>query len=310
MENTTNQFTILKERIARKKQAESVLAKTRELLKAEQENLSRQTITLKKEYEDVLRLENTSLTSVFYSFLGTKEDKLDKEKQEYLSAKLKFESCRKMVMQLEEEIKRQEKDLIEAGNPEQEFDDLIKSKSEQLKTQNDPEFLAISEKMDAVYSKYVEVDEAITAGKNASEALKKAVNSLSKASGWGTFDMLGGGLIATAVKHSHIDDAKLQIQNVQFHLKRFRKELNDVWIPGENNLQPDLNGFDTFIDYFFDNLITDWIVQSKINSSYDKCIKTQNDIVGIVDTLIDKKSGYISEYNSLKSEVIEYLENH
>jgi hypothetical protein len=309
MENTTNQLTILKERIARKKQAESILTKTRELLKAEQENLARQTITLKKEYEDVLRLENTSLASVFYSFLGTKEDKLDKEKQEYLSAKLKFDSCQKTVAQLEEEIKRQEKDLIEAGNPEQEYNDLIKSESEQLKSKNDPVFLAISEEMDAVYSKYVEVDEAITAGKSASEALKKAVNSLSKANGWGTFDMLGGGLIATAVKHSHIDDAKLQIQNVQFHLKRFKKELNDVWLAGETKLQPDLNGFDTFADYFFDNLITDWIVQSKINSSYDKCIRIQNDIVGIVDTLIDKKSGYISEYNSQKEKLANYLAN-
>jgi hypothetical protein len=36
--------------------------------------------------------------------------------------------------------------------------------------------------------------------------LGKAQNSLSNASGWGVVDVLGGGLLTTALKHSNISD--------------------------------------------------------------------------------------------------------
>jgi hypothetical protein len=162
--------------------------------------------------------------------------------------------------------------------------------------------------MDAVYSKYVEVDEAIEAGKKAADALKVAIESLSKAQGWGTFDMIGGGLIATAVKHSHMDDANRQIREVQFQLRRFKKELDDVGHLGSGQLETDLNGFDRFMDYFFDNLITDWIVQSRINASHDRCVQTRTDVVKIVNHLIGRRSEYTSDYASLKTRLSEYLE--
>lgn len=308
MINQTSRLTELRELTAKKKQAESVLSRTKDLLRSENENLSKSTVILKKEYEDVLRLEGNNLSAIFYSFLGKKEDKLDREKQEYLAARLKYNSNKETIARLEEEIQKKEKELAQLGNPETEYADLIKSKSEQQKNLNDTDYLAISQKMDTVYAKYIEVDEAIVAGKKASETLEAAIGSLSKAQGWGTFDLLGGGLIATAVKHSHIDDAKSQIQNVQFQLNRFSKELNDVRMNGNGNLSPDLSGFDTLIDYFFDNLITDWIVQSRINASYDRCVQTRVDVVKIVNHLIGKRSEYVSEYNALKEEQAVYLE--
>lgn len=309
MENKTSRLTALRELTAKKKQAESVLAKTKDLLETEQQNLKRQDITLKKEYEDVLRLEKASLVSVFYSFLGKKEDRLDKEKQEYLAARLKYDGCKETVARLEAELTRLQKELTGLGNPEKEYADLLKTMSEQRKAANDQGFMAISNRMDLVYSKYVEMEEAIDAGKKAADALKIAIEALGKAQGWGTFDMIGGGLIATAVKHSHMDDANRQIREVQFQLRRFKKELDDVGHLGSGQLETDLNGFDRFMDYFFDNLITDWIVQNRINASNDKCVNTRIDIVKIVNSLIAKKSELSTEYKSLKTNLSEYLES-
>ena len=46
---------------------------------------------LKKEKEDVLKLEGTSLSSFFLSFIGKKDEKLDKERKEYLAVKIQYD---------------------------------------------------------------------------------------------------------------------------------------------------------------------------------------------------------------------------
>ncbi|MBN2774964.1 MAG: hypothetical protein JXR31_11980, partial [Prolixibacteraceae bacterium] len=150
--NDINHISELKEKINRKKQAEALLAKTKELLQEEQKNLDQQKILVKKEYEDVLRLEGNSLSSVFYSFLGNKVEKLDKERQEYLSAKLKYEGNKDTINRLEEDIRKQEKLLLELGNPEEEYKSLIQDKKVTLVAQNDQEYLSISTKMENSYS--------------------------------------------------------------------------------------------------------------------------------------------------------------
>ena len=45
----------------------------------------------------------------------------------------------------------------------------------------------------------------------------------------------------------------------------FQKELRDV--EAIQNLQIDIGGFLTFADFFFDGLIADWLVQSKIKNA-------------------------------------------
>ena len=73
-----------------------------------------------------------------------------------------------------------------------------------------------------------ELNEAIEAGEMALKGLRFAIQELRKAKNWGIYDMVGGGLLATAVKHSKIDEAKSIIQDVQVWLKKFKRELSDV----------------------------------------------------------------------------------
>ena len=80
--------------------------------------------------------------------------------------------------------------------------------------------------------------------------------------------MLGGGLLATAAKHSHMDEARDAAYHIQNLLLRFRRELADVQgLSG--TLVEEVGSFETFADYFFDGLIVDWVVQSKIDRSLD-----------------------------------------
>ena len=66
-------------------------------------------------------------------------------------------------------------------------------------------------------------------------------------------------------------------EDAKYQLQRFRKELSDV--NGNFNLQLDVGGFLSFADFFFDGILADYLVQSKINDARrqvdDAIIKVQ-----------------------------------
>ncbi|TWU47299.1 hypothetical protein Poly51_50990 [Rubripirellula tenax] len=69
-------------------------------------------------------------------------------------------------------------------------------------------------------------------------------------------------MLTTMAKHSKMDAAKSQARISQRKLMQFEEELADADERLHVSLQ--IDGFSKFADYFFDGLIADWIVQSKI----------------------------------------------
>ena len=107
-----------------------------------------------------------------------------------------------------------------------------------------------------------EIREAIVSGERALASLRTAQGKLSSARNWGIFDMLGGGLIADIIKHSKMNDASVYLEEAKRDLLVFQNELQDV--QGTIDLKVDVDGFLTFADFFFDGIIMDYVVQSKI----------------------------------------------
>lgn len=297
----------LKEKAEEKNRIEKLLTRTQKELSQEQSKSVRLKKELTKEFEDVKRMEEGGIASLFHELLGTKEKKLNKERQEYLAAKLKYENCQKQIDNLKQEIERLVRELELCGNPEKDYKALLSSKEEQLKAANDGTLQKYEEQIGHYFSQKKEVKEAITAGEMAIKGLKLALESLRKAQNWGTFDMVGGGLLATAVKHSKMNDAKALIHDVQYWLSKFNRELNDVQIDQVSTMDLRLDGLTTFADYFFDNLITDWVVQSKINRSYDGCVDVLNQVSRIVNHLQAADSNLTSKYKATKKELTDYL---
>ena len=110
-----------------------------------------------------------------------------------------------------------------------------------------------------------EINEAIMAGERALEALKQAQNDLGTARIAGVVDLIGGGFLTSLFKHSKMDDARRDIEHAKYELKQFSDELDDVQDLQHMNI--DVGGFLTFADFFFDGLIADFFVQSKINEA-------------------------------------------
>jgi len=117
-----------------------------------------------------------------------------------------------------------------------------------------------------MYDDRKERQEAIEAGERALASLQTARDVLKSARGWGIVDMLSrDSMMLTFIKRSKMERARQNIEQAKYDLRTFSRELGDVQGFDSMNLQ--MGDFLGFADYFFDNLIVDWMVQSRINEA-------------------------------------------
>lgn len=128
-----------------------------------------------------------------------------------------------------------------------------------------------------------EINEAIAAGEQALNSLYAAQEKLDSAKGWGWLDLFGGGFFTDMIKHSKIEDASQCMENAKYYLKAFQKELSDVHL--SMDLRMEVGGFLSFADFFFDGLVADYLVQSKIEDARRQVADAINMISDILNTL-------------------------
>lgn len=136
---------------------------------------------------------------------------------------------------------------------------------------------------DSVNSEQRELREAIAAGEEVLYHLGAVSKSLDSASNWGIWDMLGGGLFVTWAKHSRLNDAKEQVRKAEAACRVFARELKDVQMQLDANLE--LDGFLKFADFFFDGFFADIMVQSRIGSMRDDVRRQRTYIERTLQTL-------------------------
>ncbi len=225
---------------------------------------------LESETNDVRKLEGLSLTALFYAILGNKDQQLEKERQECLAAKLRYDECGQAISVIENELSEIQLRIRGLENPKSQYANLLAEKEKLIATTDNPSLkrlIDLSEHLADLQSNIKEINEAISTGKEVIGGLEHVIESLKSAENWGTWDMLGGGLLVTAMKHSRIDDARSGVSYLQGSLRRFQRELTDVNIGWGGISEIDIGSFATFSDYFFDGLISDWVVQGKIKDS-------------------------------------------
>ncbi len=266
------QLTVIKEKLNQSKKLCIDVCILNEQISSENIRKSDLRKKLAKEFADVEKLEGLTLTALFQTILGSKEQQLEKERQEYLRAKLNYDECDNAIAALIFQNSKLRNQLKEFDSVELDYRLLLKEKEDYLLNQPNSadaqKLFQLSEQIADKNSELKELSEAIQAGKILINEVIKTINSLQKAKNWGTWDMIGGGIIATSIKHSHIDASRNASHKVQQAIRNFERELRDVNI--QTNISTDISSFLTFADYFFDGLITDWIVQDKIKNALNR----------------------------------------
>lgn len=110
-----------------------------------------------------------------------------------------------------------------------------------------------------------EIEEAVQAGERALRSLQAAQEKLRSARNWGIWDMMGGGLLTNVIKHSRIHDASSYLEEAKQDLQLFQRELRDV--TDFADLRIEIGEFLSFADFFFDGLVADYLVQTKISDA-------------------------------------------
>jgi len=261
---------------------------------AKTESLRRERITLEdnlagleklldKEDKDLERIENKGLTHLFYSVLGHLDEKIDKEQREAFSARMKYDQAVMDLSGVEKELSDLISERVQYTGCEQKYADLYEQKKVQLLQSGSGTALQIvagTAKLQAVRNNVKEIQEAITAGIASQDSLNEVLRSLGKAEGWGTWDLMGGGLLCDLAKHSDIDDAQTEARQAQYLLRQFRTELVDVRI--ESDLQVEVGSFAKFADFFFDGLIADWCMQSQIHDSQANVESVEKQVENVI----------------------------
>lgn len=240
------------------------------------------------EQADVDKLEKGSLASFFYNVIGKMDEQLTKEREEAYAAKVKYDTAAAELKGIEIDISRYERELAGLDGCEEEYLSVMREKSNAVKAAGGiqaEEILKTEERLAFLESQKKELQEAIWAGNSAKITADKVLNSLNSAEGWGTWDLLGGGLLADMAKHSHLDEAQSAIEHLQSQLRQFKTELADVTVNAD--FQVNIDGFLRFADYFFDGLFADWAVMDKISQAKKQVYSTKSQIDSVLLQLND-----------------------
>ena len=235
---------------------------------------------LRKEQEDVEKLEGRSLANYFFQVIGRLDEKLDRERQEAYAAKVKLDTAQRELAGVEEDILLIERQLSEARVARMRYQEGLAQKRAALTasgTAAGEQILGLEQKITDLQARMREIKEAVSAGRSARITADRILSKLESADGWNTWDLLGGGGIIThLVKHSHLDEAQDLVSQLQRDLRRFRTELADIQISAD--VQVSVEGFLRFADYFFDGLFADWAVGNRISQSQSSVSKTKSQI--------------------------------
>ena len=256
---------------------------------------------LAKEEADVDALEGMSLQAILQTVLGRKEERLEQERREAVAARLKYQDACRALEDVEARFLETNRQLDQLLRDRRQYEALLEEKRFLLK-EEDPalarRILDLEEALAAARAFLKEVDEAAAAGRAASWALSQAAGELDSAEDCGVYDLLGGGFIATAVKHSHIDSARQAAGDAQVLLSRFRTELSDVQAAAQ--LSVDVGEMATFCDYVFDGFFSDWVVQSRIQDAQAGVSATAGQVDGLLAQLAETRLAALRRQQDLE----------
>ena len=294
----------LQEKISRSRQLTSMLKE----LRGQRDTIAARVRELEAikvdEQADVDRLEGRSLASFFYNVIGKMDERLNKEREEAYAARVKYDAAARELEAIDGDIQRCESELSGLRGCEREYEATLREKANAVKSEGGAraeEILKLEERHAYLESQKKELREAISAGNSARSTAESVLSSLDSAEGWGTWDLLGGGLLADMAKHSHLDEAQGAIERLQSQLRLFKTELADVTIHAD--MQVNVDGFLRFADYFFDGLFADWAVMDKISQSQSQVQSTKNQIDSVLSRLNSMMSAAEREQAQTKSKL-------
>lgn len=308
LKEVNEQISNIKNELAQKSVLEAKLKDLRSQLFIKEEELTRIEHELEKESKDVEKLNRVSLSNIISIIMRNKDEKLQKEQQEYLIAKIKHDDYKARFNLLKEDINKLEQRLGKLSKCEEEYELLLQRKIALIDIHGDEEtrskIISIDEEIDICLKESKELEESIWAGRDLINEIKSCKKILGSAKTWGTIDLLGGDLISSMAKHQKVDEARKHFARISNLLNTFNKELKDVNVNKLNFCTENKT-----LDIFFDNIFTDISVNNKINESYQDICNLERNVDKVIKELRNEKENIDKDIINKKREFDKLIDN-
>lgn len=223
-----------------------------------------------REKRDVDRIERDGLSAFLLRLVGRYEDKLEKEQQQEIDAKLAYDKAKvRRQYLIEEELK--------LGQKVKQF------KEEEITLA--AEFDARRKKLAGRFTEHCEIINQITYVEETQRTIRsvevtigQVLASLDSARGWATFDMFTrGGILTHIAKYSHLDEAETNFYILSAQMKDLATHLEDMHhmnIPSFNAI----SRTERMIDFWFDNFFTNMSVRGQIDDNLAEVRGLESDL--------------------------------
>ena len=294
----------LQEKIRRKKKAKTLLAHFTEEAARLNSIVEDRFKEYEVEQEEAEALQGATLTLLFYSLLGLKEEKLSKEESEALAAKAEYEKAK---AELDHVLARQVElraEIRALGNCERDYEEMVAEKKAWLMAKEvavNTEVEALEAEKAAIIRDSKELKEAMESGQYALRVARSVMDALAKAQYLSRVDTRGPGgrysVISAAIDAVHdteIDHEKRNtvirldnsLQTLGRYLQDFAAELKDVAsLPMEHLPATRFGEGLILLDRWADGPISEIVVDVKLDHVREKMVPLMNKLTPIVEGL-------------------------
>lgn len=237
-----------------------------------------------KEQADVEKLEKQSLSSFIYNLIGNYEDKIEKEKQDLINAKIELDTAASLHLDAIEEVEALDRKIDILKTEMANLREELKRTDEQFKekiTQKEQEYVELKDEEK-------ELDEAIRAGENVLNTIDRVLAELDSANSMATVDMFTDSFLIGMMKFNRIDKAEAELNYLDKTLDRYKKELKDVDLESTIAYE-ELSQMNRAFDIFFDNIFSDWNTKDTIQRNVAMLEDMLYEVEDVQDLLYERK---------------------
>lgn len=260
---------------------------------------------------DVEQIQKNSLSTTILKLVGKYEDRVNKETQEMLHAKMEYDAAAHRTMELKKERDMLSKRISDLAQDKRIFEQELRRREEEIKSQISGEAAEEYRKLEA-YQDYLlkqltETEEALRAAKRALSTADSAKGQLDKAEGWATYDIwFGNGIISHLVKYDHIDSAQSTFDTLNSQIRDLQRELKDINLSADF-LPSQIDSTTRMIDFWFDNIFTDIMVRDQIRNNREQIRSLYGKINAVIGKLEGLKSSISSQIRDIERKMNDLL---
>ena len=278
-----------------------------ELYKTMEKNLNEKnylTEILNKKQYDVEKLEKMNVRNLFYTVLGSKEEQIEKERQEYLQIALQIKDLIKQIELDTFEIEVLRKQLTSTESIESKIKELKKVREKEIlsnpQEENHKLLRSLYKDQEENTRLKVEIEEAYNAGYKAIIAIEKLYEQIGNARYWGQWQLANRKTIMdTVINQSHA---------VNHLLTQFEIELRDIGI-SRKDLYLDLNFVQSWIHLLAEALIQDWLFEQRIKKSVENVANLHKRIKELLEWLIASRNATSQKLNETQNKIDHVVQN-